>query len=137
MDFIIRNFPFTGDENRIEVVKSIYKCLSLNFSNDLVTNVKRVFAKDINNKPLIVEMNTVQSKTEFLGSLKNYNKTHPNNPLATNKLGFAESYTLRITLHCMLPNSIILQEILSVTTTLNTAGLDTGRLINHHLREEA
>lgn len=89
----IRNIPFSKDENKIEVVKNIYKCLSLDFSKDLVLDISRVFTKDKNNKPLIVEMNTAQSKTQFLGSLRNYNKAHRNNPLDTNKLGFAGSNT--------------------------------------------
>lgn len=89
----IRNIPYTRDENKTEVVKRIYKCLSLDFSNDLVTDVSRVSTKDKNNKPLIVEINTAQSKAQFMGSLKNYNKTHRNNPLGTNKLGFAGNDT--------------------------------------------
>lgn len=89
----IRNIPYTRDENKTEVVKRIYKCLSLDFSDDLVTDVSRVSTKDKNNKPLIVEMNTAQSKAQFMGSLKNYNKTHRNNPLGTNKLGFAGNDT--------------------------------------------
>lgn len=55
-----------------------------------MVDISRVSTKDKNNKPLIVEMNTVQSKTE---NFNNYNETHRNTPLGTSNLGFAGNDT--------------------------------------------
>lgn len=85
----VKNIPFSKDEDKMEIVHSIYKSLSLDFDKAKVTDIHRVFTKDRENKPLIIEMNTIQSKTELLGGVKTYNKANSNNPLGTKNLGYS------------------------------------------------
>lgn len=84
----IKNIPFNKDEDKMAVVQSIYKSLSLNFDKVKITDIHRVFTKDKDIKPLIIEMNTIQSKSELLAGLKTYNKANNSNPLGTKNLGF-------------------------------------------------
>lgn len=66
----VRNIPFHKGENLTNMIRTIYQVLSLPFDEHDIKDVYRLPSKDIATKPLILEMDSTNSKAVLLGAIK-------------------------------------------------------------------
>lgn len=83
----IKNIPFTKEEPLLQIIKNLYRTLSVDYNDGEITDQFWLPNKEISKRTLIIELDNSKNKAKLLGAIKNYNLNHKNEPLSTSSLG--------------------------------------------------